>query len=182
MKSYLFIVLIMLFAFTVKAQNIYIDATKKISKSVTPQQIVDSLIKRFPNAKAVQYYKASEATQNGWSVNQDDGAYGEEVGNYVLSFKNKDAQYYGFFKADGTLLQSSFEEKNIALPDAVKAKLKSLAGDDYKDYTILSKTHFKKINHSDNKEYYEVTAVRKSNPKEKKTITLNANGEVLKTK
>lgn len=183
MKSLILLSCIVITSFAATAQSVYIDATKKISKSVTPSQIVDSLIKRFPNAKAVEYYQASsEAAKNGWSVSEMDDNDWDEMQFYVLSFKRNNAQYYGLFKADGTLVRSSLEQKNVKLPDAVKTALKNLAGDEYQDYTLLSKTYYKTINHSDNEEYYVITGVKKSDSKVKKTITMDKQGKVLKVK
>lgn len=183
MKSFFLLAITIVTSFIATAQEIYIDATKKISKDITPSQVVDSLIKRFPNAKAVEYYKASsQAAANGWSVSENDDLDGDDVDYYVLSFKKSDSKYYGLFKADGTLIRSSFQQSGVALPDAVKTTLKSLGGGDYKDYNLLSKTYYKSINHSDNTEYYVVSAVKKNDPKAKKTITIDTQGKVLKVK
>jgi len=182
MKNLLLLAIVLITTYAASAQEIYIDATKKISKEITPKQIVDSLIKRFPNAKAVEYYKATEATKKGWTVSETDDMSDDDMDYYVLSFKRNDSKYYGLFKADGTLVKSSFQQSGVKLPDPVKKTLTTMGGGDYKDYTLLSKTYYKTIDHSDNSEYYVISAVRKDNPKAKKTITIDPQGKVMKVK
>ena len=49
-----------------------IKASKTTTKDSTPQQVIDTLKKRFPNAEAVQYYQTSAAAANGWAVSEED--------------------------------------------------------------------------------------------------------------
>jgi hypothetical protein len=161
--------------------DIVISGSNKITKELTPQQIIDSLQKRFPNAKAVEYYQTSPAAvKAGWAINEQDNlGSDDQLDYYTLSFKNEDFQYYGLYKPDGTLVKSKYEETDANLPDAVKTSLKNLAGTNYKDYDLLSKKYYKRVNNNTHKEYYEVVAVKKGT-NEKKTVTLNADGTVLK--
>ncbi len=161
--------------------DIVISGSNKITKELTPQQIIDSLQKRFPNAKAVEYYQTSPAAvKAGWVVNEQDNLGSDDkLDYYTLKFKNDDFQYYGLYKRDGTLVKSKYEETDAHLPDAVKTSLKNLAGDTYKDWNVMSKKYYKNVNNNTHKEYYEVVAVKKGT-NEKKTITLDADGTVIK--
>lgn len=184
MKIYVSLLLATFVSFVALAQDdLVITASKKVSKAVTPTQVVDSLQKKFPDAKAVEYYQTpAGGVARGWAVSEDDNLEGGTIDYYTLAFKRDDAQYYGLYKADGTLVKSKFEEKNVELPDAVKTSLKKLGGGDYKNYTLLSKNYFKNVNHSTAKEYYEVSAVSKSNKKDKKTVIIDPAGNVIKVK
>lgn len=184
MKKYIPLLLLICLLEQAFAQDIVIHASKPVSESVAPQQLADSLKKRFPNAEAVQYYQTpADGVRKGWSIEEDDQLTSDEtIEFYTLSFKRDDAQYYALYKADGTLVKSKFEEKNVTLPDAVKNTLKTMAGSDYKNYTVQSKEHFKNIDHNTMKEYYEVTAVSKKDKKDKKTVILTADGKIIKVK
>lgn len=185
MTKLLFIAAILIASTNLHAQDneIVIRGSKKITMEMTPRQVIDSLKKRFPNAKAVQYYQTSAAaTKAGWSVTEQDNMDPEfKIDHYTLSFKRDDFKYYGLFRADGTLVRSKYQEYSTHLPDAVKTSLKGLAGGDYKDYTILSKTFYRERNADGKNEYYEVKAIKKGNNNEVKTITLDASGKILKT-
>ena len=54
--------------------DVVITGSKKINKKATPQQIVDSLKTRFPDATAIQYYQApaSGVSKGGWAVTEED--------------------------------------------------------------------------------------------------------------
>ena len=139
--------------------EIVLKGTKKITKKLTPQQVIDSLEARFPNAKSVNYYKGgAEAAKNGWDVTaEDDLGADAEITYYTLSFKRDDFKYYGLYKADGTLLRSKSEETDVALPEAVVKSIKSIASQ-YRGYKVTSKTHFKRYDHTKNTEHYEIIA------------------------
>lgn len=184
MKRFAILMLLLGFYVAGKAQDtqVIIKGSNKISKEMTPKEIIDSLHKRFPNAEAVQYYKTSENTiKAGWNVEEENtmGA-GDELEKYTLSFKRSDFKYYALFDAHGNLLKSTYEEYDTKLPDAVKASIKKLLGDNYKDYTALSKTHYKLVDNQNHKEYYEVTVVNKNDKNNKKMITLAPDGTVIK--
>jgi len=64
MKKLLVALLIVSGSLYASAQDLTIKGTKAITKELTPQQVVDSLHKHFPNAKAVKYYEGTpELTQ-----------------------------------------------------------------------------------------------------------------------
>ena len=184
MKKYLFLLFCFAYTTAVLAQvdEKVITGSNKINKQLTPQQVIDSLNKRFPNAKAVQYYQTSpEAVKAGWNIEEEDNLPADaEIDRYTISFKRDDFKYYALFKADGTLIMSKYEERDSELPEAVVNAVKALAAEKYKDYKLLSKAHYKQVNHNNSKDYYEIIGVNKTNPKDKKKIVLTPDGTVLK--
>src|SRR6476661_4808270 len=122
-----------------QSAGITIQGSKMITKDSTPQQVIDTLKKRFPNAEAVQYYKTSAATANGWAVSSDDRLSGDTPEYYTIKFKRHDFQYYALFQPDGTLVKSEFQQKNVELPEPVKASLIKLKADKYPDYQLMTK-------------------------------------------
>ena len=121
---------------------------------MTPQQVVDSLHKRFPNAKSVQYFQTSpELANKGWNITEEDQLSSDaEVDYYTISFKQDGLKYYGLYDKDGKLLQCKIEEKVDDLPEAVKTSIRNIAGQ-YPGYKIVSKTYFKNQNYSKSKEF-----------------------------
>jgi len=180
MKKYLIAQLIVLLPFLLFAQDLVIQGTKKVSKQYTPQQVVDSLNKRFPDAKSVQYYKGSaEAAERGWTVATEDNLDSHsDVDYYTISFKQEGLQYYGLYDQSGTLLECKIQQKVDQLPEPVVTSLKAIAKD-YPGYKVVSKNYYKKQNYSKSKEYYEVTA---KNGKEEKRFYYTADGELTKVK
>jgi hypothetical protein len=182
MKKHLLVVCLILIATTLQAQSEskQITGTRKISKKLTPQQVVDSLNKRFPDAKSVEYFKVSpEMAQNGWQVTEEDNlSSGEQVDYYTISFKRDDLKYYGLYDKDGNLLQAKIEESVSALPTPVKNSIDSLQ-QIYPGYTVVSKTYFKNQNYSKSKEYYEIVAVK---GKTKKRLFYTPEGNIIKVK
>lgn len=182
MKNSLLLTITMLLVGLAHAQNdIVITGTKKVNKKSTPQQVVDSVNKRFPDATAVQYFQApaSGVTKGGWTVTEEDNLpEGESVDYYTVSFKRGSMQYYGLYAQDGTLIQSKTEEKLDKLPEPIRNSLKNLS-ESHPGYKVTSKNYFKKTNYSKSKEYYEVTA---TNGKETKKLYYSADGTILKVK
>jgi roadblock/LC7 domain-containing protein len=179
MKRYLTAVTIMLLPFLSIAQDVTITGTRKISEKMTPQQVIDSLHKTFPNAKAVKYYKADASTAKGWDVTQEGStmaAAGDE--NYTISFKQEGLQYYGLYAPDGTLLESKIEHTMAELPAEVVMAVKALAKD-YPGYKVVSKNYFKQQNYSKSKEYYEIVA---KNGNSTKKFYYSPAGELIKVK
>ena len=160
-----------------------IKASKMTTKDSTPQQVIDTLKKRFPNAEAVQYYKTSQAAANGWAVSEADQVHpGTELEYYTLQFKRDDFTYYALFEPDGTLIKSEFQQKNIELPEAVKASLLKLKADKYPDYQLLTKDYFKYENYDMHKDYYEITAVKTSDANQKKIVVVDPSGKIISEK
>lgn len=182
MKKYLLLVLaIALKIASLHAQDIVIKASKKVSIQATPKQIIDSLKKRFPNAQAVQSYKTSStAAKNGWKVNEQDNLGSDDLDMYTLSFKRDDFNYYALYQSDGTLVRAKFQQNGVTMPDVTRASLKQLAGDNYKDYKLISNTYYKTFDYGSKKSYYEVVAVNKAGATVKKKITLDDTGKVVK--
>lgn len=183
MKKYLStaILFVVSLSFFAHAQNdIVIKGSKKLDKQYTPQQVVDSLNKRFPNAKSVQYFETkADAVNRGWAVSEDDRlASNADVDYYTISFKNEGMKYYGLYDKEGNLLQCKIEEKIASLPNPVVMALKEVA-DKYPGYKVVSKTYFKDQNLSKSKEYYEVVATKGNSTKR---LYYSPDGTLIKTK
>ena len=160
-----------------------IQGSKMITKDSTPQQVIDTLKKRFPNAEALEYYKTSAAVANGWAVSKDDHMmHGDEAEYYTIKFKRQDFQYYALFEPDGTLVKSEFQQKDVELPEAVKASLLKLKAEKYPDYQLLTKDYFKYEDYDMHKDYYEITAVKISDNTQKKIVVVDPTGKIIKEK
>lgn len=182
MKKYLLFLLGALCSlFSVAQDEITITGTNKISKDLTPQQIIDSLEKRFPNAKSVEYFKMpADAAARGWAINVEDNLdeSTESVDYYTLKFKRDNFQYYGLYKPDGTLVMSKYRENITEIPESIKSQIKGLS-EKYPGYKVIEKTYLKNTNHSSSKEYYEFIA---TNGKEKKKVIFDGQGMLVKVK
>jgi hypothetical protein len=178
MKKYIIVQLAILFLpFLSYTQDLVIKGTKPITKQYTPQEVLDSLQKTFPNAQAVQYYKEDAATaQKGWAITSEDELGHSDVEYYTISFKQEGLQYYGLYDQHGTLLEYKFEQKMDNLPEKVATSLKALSND-YPGYKVVSKTYYMTKNNNKSKEYYQVTA---SNGKQKKEVFYSADGDFIK--
>jgi hypothetical protein len=152
----------------------------KITKELTPQQVIDSLEKRFPDAKSIEYFKVKpDAAQKGWDISEEYNMDASEtVEYYTIKFKRQDMKYYGLYAADGRLIQSKLEESSRSLPEPVKASLMELSKQ-YPGYKLVSKNYYKNIKHAKSEEYYEVVA---SNGKNQKIIYYSPDGTIIKTK
>jgi hypothetical protein len=184
MKKYLLLAVISLFSVSIYAQrdDIVVQGSSKIALSATPKQIIDSLKKKFPNAKAVQAYQTSqEAAAKGWKMSKDDNfdTATHELTNYTLSFTRSDFKYYALFDAHGNLLREKFQQNDAKVPEAAKENVKKYIGINYKGYKVVSKTYFKTINYHDKKNYYEVIIVSVGNSNIKKEVILDDAGNVL---
>ena len=182
MKKFLLIACLFLTTFYLSAQDstIIVKASREITKNMTPQQVIDSLHKKFPNAQAVRYYKTpKEGAANGWQVTEENDMSGTDLDYYTLSFKNNKIQYYGLYHADGTLVKSKLAEKEATLPEPVKATLLNMAATDYKGWKLLTSSYHKTIDYSKHNTYYEVTAAKGT---ERKLLTISPEGKVLKMK
>jgi len=179
-KNVVFIFLAMIYQFSIAQDDLVITGKTKITKELTPKQIIDSLEARFPDAKSVAYYKIPhDAAARGWEITVDDNIPGEnDVDMYTLKFKRADFQYYGLYKADGTLVMSKYKETVTHVPDAIKASLQNLSKQ-YPGYKLSSKTYYKNTNYDNSKEYYEFVA---SNGKDTKKVVYNGAGELVKVK
>ena len=179
MKKYLITAIVLMLSTQMQAQDDFvITGSKKISKQLTPQQVVDSLNKQFPNAKAVEYYQApADAVRNGWTINVDDNLDGD-LDFYEVSFKNNNLKYYALYNKDGSLVKSRIQETSTNLPEPIKASLMNLK-EQYPGYTVVSKTYYKNQNYTKSKEYYEVVA-KKGNAK--KTLYYSPDGTIVKEK
>ena len=185
MKKFLMVALIVAISavsFGQTAGELTIKGSKAVTKDSTPQQVIDTLKKRFPNAEAVQYYQTSAAAANGWAVSAEDRLGGDVPEYYTIKFKREDFQYYALFEANGTLIKSEFQQKDIELPEAVTAALLKLKAEKYPDYQLLTKDYFKLENYDMHKDYYEITAVKTSDPSKKKIVIVDPTGKIIKEK
>jgi hypothetical protein len=181
MKKYFFaLIAIMSFLILKAQQDIVIKGSKQISEKYTPQQILDSLHKNFPNAKAVKYYKTSDAAKKGWAVTEETtpGHSTEDVTEYTISFKQHNFQYYGLYDEFGNVLKYKFQQTVDEVPEAVKNAAMNLKSQ-YPGYKATSKTYFKTQDYSKTQEYYEVTA---SNGTVTKKFYFAPDGKVIKVK
>jgi hypothetical protein len=179
MKKYTSTLFIIFLSCVAYAQDLVIKGTKPVSKQYTPQQVIDSLERQFPNAKSVKYYKApADVTEKGWEVTTEDNLADASVEYYTISFKQNGLQYYGLYAPDGTLLECKIQHDGTDLPEAVVSSLKGIAKD-YPGYKVASKTYFKTVNYSKSKEYYEITA---TDGKQKKLFVYSPSGDLLKVK
>ena len=160
-----------------------IKASKMTTKDSTPQQVIDTLKKRFPNAEAVQYYETSAAAANGWTVSAEDQSHSSDNAEYyTIKFKRQDFQYYALFEANGTLVKSEFQQINVELPEAVKASLLKLKADKYPDYQMITKNYLKYENYDMHKDYYEITAVNTTDAKQTKVVVVDPSGKIISVK
>lgn len=165
---------------TMAQDEMVITGTNKITRELTPQQVIDSLEARFPDAKAVAYYKIpADAAARGWTISVDDGIEGDAaIDYYTIKFKRQDFQYYGLYKPDGTLVMSKHKEAVKKIPDNIAASLKQLS-QKYPGYRVKTKNYYKNTNHANSKEYYEFVA---SNGKDTKKVIYDGAGNLVKVK
>ena len=185
MKKFLLMTLILTISTISFGQSagVTIKGSKMISKDSTPQQVIDTLKKRFPNAEAVQYYETSAAAANGWTVSAEDQSHSSDNAEYyTIKFKRQDFQYYALFEADGTLVKSEFQQKDVKLPDAVSAALLKLKADKYPDYQMITKDYFKYENYDMHKDYSEITAVNTTDAKQTKVVVVDPSGKIISVK
>jgi hypothetical protein len=179
MKKYLLFVAIALLSMYARSQDdeLVIRGTKKISRDLTPQQVVDSLNKRFPNAKAIEYYKVpADAAARGWAISKEnDLDANETIDYYTISFKRDDLKYYGLFNANGKLIRSKMEESVDKLPDPVKFSVQSLSTQ-HPGWKVISKKYFRNHSESSQKEYYEVIAQKGD---EKRSLYYQEDGTLI---
>ncbi|HEY4286614.1 MAG TPA: hypothetical protein VGN00_05900 [Puia sp.] len=182
MKKLFLFSAVALLCLSVRAQDeaVIINGSKKISRKLTPQQVIDSLTSRFPDAHSIKYYKVPpDAASKGWTVSKEDNlTSGETVDYYTISFKRADLQYYGLFAPDGRLIRSKQEESADNLPEPVKFSIKSL-GAEHPGYKVISKKYFKNIHSSTSEEYYEIIA---ENGNEKKSLYYRPDGTLVQIK
>jgi hypothetical protein len=161
-------------------EAIIIKASNKVSKKMTPQQIIDSLNARFPDAQSVQAFKATpDIVSRGWTVSKEDNlGHDMEIEYYTISFKSHGLDYYGLFAADGRLIRSKQQSTVEELPEPVKTSLKSLSAQ-HPGYTVTSKKYFKNLDSKSMKEYYEVIA---QNGDQKRSLYYSADGTLQEIK
>ena len=152
----------------------------KITKQMTPQQVIDTLNKRFPDAKSVEYFKVPpDAVAKGWNITEEDNMDASAtVDYYTIRFSRENMKYYALFSADGTMIKSRLEESSVTLPEPIKTSLMDLKTQ-YPTYKLESKTFYRNTDHSKQKEYYEIVA---KDGKKQKRIFYNADGTIIKIK
>lgn len=160
--------------------ELVIHGTTKVSKNLTPKQVVDSLNKRFPDAKSVQYFKTPhDAAQNGWTITEDNElGPDDQVDYYTIAFTRNNMKYYGLYRANGELVSSKLRQNVNNLPRAITTSLKSLNAQ-HPGYKVVSKTYYKNTNYSKQKEHYEIIA---SDGKSKKRLFYAPDGTLVKVK
>jgi hypothetical protein len=171
-------------AFSQEPPDVVITASKQTTKELTPQQVIDSLKKRFPNAKSVQYFQTPQSSlKAGWTIDEEDNLdLGDDLDTYTISFKRSDFQYYALFDAHGNLLMMKYEEYDTKLPQAVRDTIAKMLGASHVNYKLVSKTHYKKENKQKKKEFYEVIIVSKTDKNDQRTFIVSPTGEIMKEK
>jgi hypothetical protein len=184
MKKYILTAVgIMLSAFVLvqaQQQDVVIKGSKQIDKKVTPQQVIDSLNKRFPDAESVKYFTAKpDVVQRGWTVSEENKLQlNEDLDYYTISFNRQGLKYYGLYDREGNLLESKIEESVDSLPEAIHNAVQKIP-QQYPGYKVVSKTYFKEQDYSSSKYYYEVVAEKGAN---KKRICYTPDGTLIKVK
>ena len=183
MKKMLSLSIVLFACFHAMSQDdeaIIIKASNKISKSMTPQQVIDSLNAHFPNAQAVKYYKAPQDVVNrGWTVSKDDNlGPSDAIDYYTITFKNDNLDYYGLFAADGRLIRSKQENTVEHVPDAVKTSVQGLAAQ-HPGWKVVSKKYYKNLNSKSMEEYYEIIAQKGD---AKKSLYYKPDGTLMEIK
>lgn len=161
-------------------EAVIIKASNQISKKMTPQQVIDSLNRHFPNAQAVKYYKApQDVVDRGWTVSTDDKGFSHhDIEYYTISFKNADLDYYALFEADGRLIRSKQENRVDQVPDAVKTAVQNLAPS-HPGWKVVGKKYFKNLDADSMEEYYEIIATDGSKTK---SLYYKPDGTLMKIK
>lgn len=181
MKKYVLSMLLAMMCLAAVAQeDITITGTNRIPKKLTPQQVIDSLEAKFPDAKSVAYYKIpADAASRGWTITVEDNIEdNSSIEYYTIKFKRHDFQYYGLYKPDGTLVMSKYKETISHIPEPIKESLQQLSAQ-YPGYKVKSKTFYRNTNYSNSKEYYEFVA---SNGMDKKKVIYDGEGVLVKVK
>lgn len=182
MKRLLFAGVVILAQLYAQAQDeaVIIHASTKINRKMTPQQVVDSLNARFPDAHSIKYYKIpADAAKKGWTVSKEDNLQpGETIDYYTITFKRADLDYYGLFRADGRLIRSKEEQKADKLPGPVKFSIQAL-GEQHPGWTVVSKKYFKNLDSESMEEYYEIVAKKGDT---KKSLYYKPDGTLMEIK
>src|ERR1700755_2023017 len=110
MKKFLFLIVLVAGGRLCFGQSgdLVIEGSSKINRHLTPQQVIDSLNKTFPDAKSVRYFKTPpDAARRGWTVKEENNlSPGETIDYYTISFKRANMKYYGLYTRDGRLVNS----------------------------------------------------------------------------
>jgi hypothetical protein len=181
MKKYPLIMVLVIISFFSNAQDeITITGTNKITRELTPQQVIDSLEAKFPDARSVVYYKIpADAAARGWSITvEDEIDPTNTIDYYTIKFKRQDFQYYGLYKPDGTLVMSKYRETIKQIPDVIKASLKTLSKQ-YPGYKIRRKTYYRNTSYSNSREFFEFVAY---NGNESKRVIYDGDGMLVKVR
>ncbi len=161
-------------------EAVIIKGSTKLSRDMTPRQVIDTLNARFPNAHAVKYYKIPpDAVSKGWTISKEDDLSGDQtIDYYTVSFKRDDFKYYALFEADGRLIRSKHEEKIDELPEAIKFSIRALS-EQHRGYKVVSKKYFRNLSASSEEEYFEIIAQK---GEEKRSLYYKADGTLLEIK
>lgn len=161
-KQFLLIPVIACFMYAMGQEDeLIISGTTKINRQLTPQPVIDSFYKTFPQAIALEYYQVSSyAARSAWTVDEADSlvSLGDE-NCYLLIIKRDGLKFYSLFSAGGELVMTKLKEEDVtALPSPVQASLRTIHKD-YPGYRIRSQAFYKNQDHARHL-YYEVIAER----------------------
>lgn len=161
-KHLLFLTAITCFLYAIGQEDeLIIHGTTKINRQLTPQLVIDSFYKTFPQAIALEYYQVPfYAARSGWIVDEADSLleYGD-ADCYLLIIKKNGLKFYSLFSADGELVMTKLKAADVtALPSPVQAALRTIHKD-YPGYRVRSEIYYKTQDHSRHL-YYEIIAER----------------------
>jgi hypothetical protein len=145
----------------------------KISKTDAPDPVVKQAEIDFPGASPFQYYAVGDTMlSKDWKITEEQNfSKGEKINHYSVEMRGKDSYYHALYDANGKLLMSRKEEKNVALPKAIMTAYES---GPYRGIPLKKDKHYKITDHGKKKNYYEVYLTNG------KKLMYNADGTLIK--
>ncbi|MGC3943343.1 MAG: hypothetical protein QM762_02210 [Chryseolinea sp.] len=146
---------------------------KLLNKDAVPGPVVAKAEKDFPDASPFKYYNVGETTVNkDWRVSESvNMKAGEKITYYKVDMKGKNSNFEALYDATGKLMMSKEEQKDVALPPAVRT---AWASGEYKDAGLAKDKHVKIIDHGKKTEYYVLSL------KDGRKVTYDASGKMQK--
>lgn len=146
-----------------------------VNKDAVPGPVVAKAEKDFPDASPFRYYNVGETNLNrDWRVTESvDLKRGETISYYKVDMKGKNSNFEALYDQTGKLVMSREEQKDVALPVAVR---NAWASSDLKDAQLIKDKHVKVIDHNKKTEYYVLFL------KDGRKVTYGADGTVQKVR
>lgn len=146
-----------------------------VNKDAVPGAVVAKAEKDFPDASPFKYYNVGETNLNrDWRVTESvDMKTGDQIKYYKVDMKGKNSNFEALYDGTGKLVMSREEQKDVALPPAVR---NAWASGEYKDVPLIKDKHVKVVDHGKKTEYYVLSL------KDGKKVTYDSNGKIQKNK